>query len=86
MKVFFIALVASYASVTSFASVTRTPRTSSISRTSSIIFTGDILLDRGVRQVIERKGIDCLFTKQVDSLFRSANMVVGNLECPATSI
>ena len=89
MKAFFIVLVASVASttsVTSFASVPRTPRTSSISRTSSIIFTGDILLDRGVRKVIERKGIDCLFTKQVDSLFHSADVVVGNLECPATNI
>ena len=51
-----------------------------------IIFTGDILLDRGVRQVIERKGADCLFTEAVDSLFRSAQAVVGNLECPATKM
>jgi len=55
-------------------------------RQASIIFTGDILLDRGVRQVIERKGADCLFTEAVDSLFRSARAVVGNLECPATKV
>ena len=53
---------------------------------ASILFTGDILLDRGVRQVIERKGADCLFTEAVDSLFRSARAVVGNLECPATTV
>ncbi len=55
-------------------------------RKASLIFTGDVLLDRGVRQVIERKGADCLFTEAVDSLFRSAQAVVGNLECPATKI
>ena len=52
----------------------------------SIIFTGDILLDRGVRRVIEQKGVDALFTPRVDSLFKASNVVVGNLECPATYI
>ena len=80
MKAFFIVLVAS---LTSISSLSRTSRPPSV---SSIIFTGDILLDRGVRRVIERKGADCLFTTQVDSLFRSADIVVGNLECPATHI
>ena len=51
-----------------------------------IVFTGDILLDRGVRKVIEKHGADRLFTGQVDSVLRSAQVVVGNLECPATSI
>ena len=51
-----------------------------------VVFTGDILLDRGVRQVIDRRGIDHLFSAGVDSLFRSAQVVVGNLECPATRI
>ena len=53
---------------------------------STIVMTGDILLDRGVRQVIQRKGIDALFTKGIDSLFSTADIVVGNLECPATTI
>ena len=52
----------------------------------TIVFTGDILLDRGVRQVIERYGADHLFSEGVDSVFRSASVVVGNLECPATNI
>jgi poly-gamma-glutamate synthesis protein (capsule biosynthesis protein) len=54
--------------------------------TLDVIFTGDILLDRGVRRVIERHGIDHLFTDSIDSIFRSAQVVVGNLECPATEI
>ena len=51
-----------------------------------LIFTGDILLDRGVRTEIARHGADHLFTEAVDSVFRSADVVVGNLECPATDI
>ncbi len=54
--------------------------------TLDVVFTGDILLDRGVRRVIERHGIDHLFTDSIDSIFRSAQVVVGNLECPATKI
>ena len=38
----------------------------------TILLTGDILLDRGVRQVIEQHGVGHLFS--------------GNLECPATKI
>lgn len=54
--------------------------------TLNILFTGDILLDRGVRQVIEHHGVDHLFSDGIDSVFRSAQLVVGNLECPATKI
>ena len=54
--------------------------------TLNIIFTGDILLDRGVRQVIDHHGVDYLFSEDIDSVFRSAQVVVGNLECPATTI
>lgn len=54
--------------------------------TLSIVFTGDILLDRGVRRVINHHGVDHLFSEGVDSVFRSAQIVVGNLECPATKI
>lgn len=52
----------------------------------SILFTGDILLDRGVRRVIEHKGIDALFSPSVDSLLHHTDLVVGNLECPVTDI
>jgi len=54
--------------------------------TLNVVFTGDILLDRGVRRVINQHGVDHLFTEGVDSVFRSAQVVVGNLECPATKI
>jgi len=51
-----------------------------------ITLTGDILLDRGVRQVIDRQGIDQLFSPDIDSVLKSSDVVVGNLECPATKI
>ena len=54
--------------------------------TLNIVFTGDILLDRGVRRVINQHGVDHLFSAGVDSIFHSAQVVVGNLECPATKI
>ena len=54
--------------------------------TLSIVFTGDILLDRGVRRVINHHGVDHLFSDGINSVFRSAQLVVGNLECPATKI
>lgn len=54
--------------------------------TLDIILTGDILLDRGVRQAIGRQGIDALFSPAIDTVFQSADIVVGNLECPATKV
>ena len=54
--------------------------------TLDIVLTGDILLDRGVRREIERHGVDHLFSTGVDSVFRSAQVVVSNLECPVTKI
>lgn len=54
--------------------------------TLTVVLTGDILLDRGVRQVINRHGVDHLFSNGIDSVFREAQIVVGNLECPATKI
>lgn len=56
------------------------------SDTLTVTFTGDILLDRGVRERIRLAGIDRLFTPSVDSLLRKSDLVVGNLECPATKI
>ena len=86
MRAYFIALVASLASFTSATS--QTSSTSSTGETSKtcLLFTGDILLDRGVRKVIGHHGIDHLFTREMDSLFRASQVVVGNLECPVTSI
>ena len=52
----------------------------------SVTITGDILLDRGVRKVIEQKGMDAVFSPFVDSVFQSSDIVIGNLECPATKI
>ncbi len=83
MRAFFIALAASLASFTSATS--QTSATSETSKTC-LLFTGDILLDRGVRKTIEHRGIDILFTHQMDSLFQASQVVVGNLECPATKI
>ena len=49
----------------------------------TILFTGDVLLDRGVRRAAERKGISYLF-EEVSPIFREADAVVVNLECPLT--
>ena len=54
--------------------------------TLRVMLTGDLLLDRGVRTEIERTGIDSLFVPWVDSLFANSDVVVANLECPATKI
>lgn len=54
--------------------------------TLTITFTGDVLLDRGVRQRIEHTGTEALFSPSIDSLFQVSDLVVGNLECPATRI
>ena len=80
MRVFFIALVASLAVHGVYGAKPQTPKS------TTITFTGDILLDRGVRQVIERHGADHLFSRDVDSLLHISQIVVGNLECPATRI
>ena len=58
------------------------------SDTLTVTFTGDVLLDRGVRQVIEKNNGDasCLFSPSIDSVFAASNLVVANLECPATKI
>ena len=56
------------------------------SDTLTVVLTGDILLDRGVRRVIEQHGTDHLFSASVDAVFSKAQFVVGNLECPATHV
>lgn len=52
----------------------------------TITFVGDLLLDRGVRQRIEHLGADYLFQPGIDSLFSGSDVVIANLECPATKI
>ena len=66
--------------------ITNTNHPSPNTSVTTIVVTGDILLDRGVRKVIEKHGVDHLFSDGIDSVFRSAQVVVGNLECPATKI
>lgn len=50
-----------------------------------ILFTGDILLDRYVRERIERHGVESLFHPSIDTLLKHSDLAVGNLECPATT-
>lgn len=54
--------------------------------TLTVTLTGDILLDRGVRRVIESGGAGRIISPSVDSVLKSSDIVVGNLECPATRI
>ena len=54
--------------------------------TLSVLFTGDILLDRGVRKRIEYTGLRSLIGPKLQSIFNQSQLVVGNLECPATKI
>jgi len=49
----------------------------------TLLFTGDVLLDRGVQPVIERKGVEYLFEGVADE-FHRADAVIINLECPLT--
>jgi poly-gamma-glutamate capsule biosynthesis protein CapA/YwtB (metallophosphatase superfamily) len=51
-----------------------------------IIFVGDVLLDRGVRERIEKMGVESIWDDQIKARFQSANYVVANLECPVTKI
>ena len=39
-----------------------------------------------MRRQIETSGVESLFAPDVDSLFRQADVVVGNLECPVTRV
>ena len=89
MKAFFIALAVNLLVPLSPAeggTITKEAPSGAVGGVTTLIFTGDILLDRGVRKTIEHHGVDRLFTKQVDSVLHAADVVVGNLECPATSI
>ena len=52
---------------------------------TTIVFTGDILLDRGVRKQIQW-GSRPIIPDETVRLLQSADVVVGNLECPATKL
>ena len=54
--------------------------------TLTILFTGDILLDRGVRYYLEHGGMRRIIPDETADFLRSADVVVGNLECPATTV
>lgn len=48
-----------------------------------ILFLGDLMFDRWIRQVSEKRGGDFVFQK-VKNLLQSEDLVVGNLEGPIT--
>lgn len=54
-------------------------------RQISINITGDVLLDRGVKTLIDIAGVEGVM-KGVAPLFSSADYTLINLECPATDI
>jgi poly-gamma-glutamate capsule biosynthesis protein CapA/YwtB (metallophosphatase superfamily) len=54
--------------------------------TLQILFVGDILLDRGVRERIEHIGAGALIHASIDRVFEKADIIIANLECPATTI
>ncbi len=51
---------------------------------AKILFVGDMSFDRWIRQVVDRKGGDFIFSC-IDPLLKGADFVVGNLEGPITS-
>ena len=59
------------------------PTPPATSSSLTILFTGDVLLDRGVRNIAEHRGVEYLF-EEVTPIFREADEVVVNLECPLT--
>lgn len=48
-------------------------------RSIKILFAGDMMLDRGTRKVIEKRGIDYLF-EDIHNLFKDQDIIVVNLE------
>lgn len=48
-----------------------------------ILFLGDLMFDRWIRQVSEKRGKDFVFQK-VDTLLKNEDLVIGNLEGPIT--
>jgi len=52
-------------------------------REVTISFTGDVLLDRGVREQMDREGKEA-FYDAIKSQLPPSDFLVGNLECPIT--
>lgn len=52
----------------------------------TVVFTGDLLLGRDVGKIARNGHCDRLLTPSIDSLFAKTDLVVANLECPATAI
>lgn len=50
---------------------------------AKIVFVGDMMFDRSIRQIGNRKGYEYIFS-EVSSYFQTADLVVGNLEGPIT--
>lgn len=57
-----------------------------VGEATTILFTGDILLDRGVRRYLQHGGMRRIISDEMGDFLRSADIVVGNLECPTTTI
>lgn len=53
---------------------------------TKVVFVGDLLLDRGVRDRIEHLGVHTLFHPSITTVFERQDVVIANLECPATKI
>lgn len=51
---------------------------------TSILFGGDMMFDRTIRTLLERKGDDYIFSC-IDGVLQNADLVVANLEGPITS-
>lgn len=49
-----------------------------------LLFLGDIMLDRWIRQVAEKKGYDFVFG-DTDNILKDSDLVIGNLEGPITN-
>lgn len=55
-----------------------------LSSPTTIMIGGDIMLDRKIRSIGQKKGYDYLFTS-LSSLFKTADIVIANLEGPVTT-
>jgi len=55
-----------------------------LTKKARVLFVGDMMFDRWIRQVSEKKGSEFIF-KEVRNLLQSEDLVVGNLEGPITN-
>ncbi len=49
-----------------------------------LLFVGDIMLDRGIRKIIDQNGFDYIL-KDISSIFSDKDLVIGNLEGTITT-